>query len=278
MIPFFPRNVPVGFPLRAGCGILLFILLFILIGPLLISHDYLTQNLAESLESPSASHWLGTDHYGRDIFTRLIYGGRLTWIIAVFATLIAVVIGTLVGLFSTWQGGWVDLILMRLVDVVLAFPRIFIILLIVGLGGSSIKLLIWLLALFSWMETARIVRAEVGIQKNLTYVKAARAAGLGTNRILFRHILPNIAGPVIVSAVLLISTIILVESSLSFLGLGVQPPNASWGTILNEGKIDPLGTWWISVPAGICILLTVIGFNLIGDALRDLFDPYHFKL
>lgn len=263
-----------GGSLRAGCGILLFILLFILIGRLLTPYDHLSQNLAEALESPSGSHWLGTDHYGRDIFTRLIYGGQLTWIIAIFATLIAIFIGTLVGLFTAWWGGWFDLIVMRLVDVALAFPRIFIVLLVIGLGGSSIELLIWLLALFSWMETARIVRAEVSTHKNFAYVKAARASGLGTNRILFRHIFPNIAGPVIVSAILLITTIILVESSLSFLGLGVQPPFASWGTILNEGKIYPLGNWWISVPAGVCILVTVAGFNLIGDGLRDLFDPY----
>lgn len=249
------------------------ILLFLLLGQILTPDDHMTQKLTEALQSPSASHRMGTDYYGRDVLARLVYGGRTTWGIAIISTFIAVFLGTIIGLFTAYLAGWFDLIVMRFVDVMLAFPKLFVILLIIGLGGSSIRTLILLLALFSWMEIARIVRSEAMAQKNLAYVKSARALGFGTLRILFKHILPNIVNTVIVSAVLLISTIILVESSLSFLGLGIQAPNASWGTILNDGKIDPLGTWWLSVPAGLLILLTVIGFNLLGDGLQKRLDP-----
>ncbi|MBU1065519.1 ABC transporter permease [bacterium] len=259
--------------LSSGYAAIGFVFLFLLLGPLLTPINHTSQNLSVSLQAPSASHWVGTDYYGRDVFARLVYGGRITWLVAIAATLIAVCIGTIIGLFSAYRGGWIDLVVMRLVDVMLAFPKLFVVLLIVGLGASSINLLIWVLALFSWMEIARIIRSEVMSQKNRTYIKSARALGFGTPRILFKHVLPNILGPIIVSSVLLISTIILVESGLSFLGLGIQAPNASWGSILNDGKIDPLGTWWLSVPAGLLILTTVTGFNLIGDGLQKLFDP-----
>jgi len=249
------------------------VFLLLLLGPLLVPINYTSQNLSVSLQAPSGSHWIGTDYYGRDVFVRLIFGGRITWIVAIVSTFMAVCFGTIIGLFSAYQGGWIDLIVMRLVDVMLAFPKLFVVLLIVGLGASSISLLIWVLALFSWMEITRIVRSEVMSQKNRTYIKSVRALGLGTPRIIFKHILPNVLGPVIVSSVLLISTIILVESSLSFLGLGVQAPNASWGSILNDGRIDPLGTWWLSVPAGLLIITTVIGLNLIGNGLQKQIDP-----
>ena len=259
--------------LAIGCIIIFFIALFVIFGPLFTSYSQHSQNLAISLSSPSIQHPLGTDYYGRDVLTRLIYGGRLSLGIAVFSAIIAVLIGTVLGLFTGYYGGFPDLIIMRFVDVMLAFPRLFIVLLIIGLGGSSIPALIWVIALFSWMEIARIVRSEVMSLKNRTYVKSARAQGFSVNRILFRHILPNTINPVIVATVLSISTIILVESGLSFLGLGVQPPNASWGSILNDAKIDPLGTWWLSVPAGFLILFSVIGFNLIADGITEELDP-----
>lgn len=268
-----PSNALKNRSLSSGYAAIGLVFLFLLLGPLLTPNNHTSQNLSVSLQAPSASHWVGTDYYGRDVFARLVYGGRITWLVAIAATLIAVCIGTIIGLFSAYRGGWIDLVVMRLVDVMLAFPKLFVVLLIVGLGASSINLLIWVLALFSWMEIARIIRSEVLSQKNRTYIKSARALGFGTPRILFKHVLPNILGPIIVSSVLLISTIILVESGLSFLGLGIQAPNASWGSILNDGKIDPLGTWWLSVPAGLLILTTVTGFNLIGDGLQKLFDP-----
>ncbi|MBN2600357.1 MAG: ABC transporter permease [Candidatus Marinimicrobia bacterium] len=267
-----PQKTQTNQSMTSGCITIGLVFIFLLLGPLLTPINHTSQNLSASLQPPSSSHWMGTDYYGRDVLARLVFGGRITWIIAIASTFMAVNIGTIIGLFSAYQGGWIDLIVMRLVDVMLAFPKLFVVLLIVGLGASSTSLLIWVLALFSWMEIARIVRSEVMSQKNRTYIKSVRALGLRTPRIVFIHILPNVLGPVIVSSVLLISTIILVESSLSFLGLGVQAPSASWGSILNDGRIDPLGTWWLSVPAGLLILTTVIGFNLIGNGLHKQLD------
>ena len=269
----FPQKILKNRSLSSGYAAVAIIFLFLLLGPLLTPNNHTSQDLSASLQAPSISHWMGTDYYGRDVFARLVYGGRITWFVAVVSTFFAVCIGTIIGLFSAYRGGWIDFVVMRFVDVMLAFPKLFVVLLIVGLGASSTNLLIGVLALFSWMEITRIVRSEVISQKNRTYIKSARALGLGTPRIIIKHILPNILSPVIVSSVLLISTIILVESGLSFLGLGIQAPNASWGSILNDGKIDPLGTWWLSVPAGLLILTTVTGFNLIGDGLQKLFDP-----
>ena len=267
------RNISKNRHFFRGGVILVFIFLFIICGPLLTSHNPFSQDLGNTLSSPSLANFLGTDYYGRDVFIRLVYGGRTSLGIALLSTFFAIVIGSIVGLFTAYFGGWLDIILMRFVDVMLAFPKLIIILLIVGLGASSVPTLIFILAMFSWMEIARIVRSKVLALKNLAYIRSARALGLTDSRIIFKHILPNIAGPIIVSAVLLISTIILIESGLSFLGLGVRVPGASWGSILNDAKIDPLGTWWLSVPAGLLILLSVIGFNLIGDGLQKLFEP-----
>jgi len=249
------------------------IIIFSLIGPLLSPYKYSSQNLSEALQSPSISHPLGTDYYGRDMLARMMHGGQITLGIALLATTIAILIGMITGLISAFVGGWIDRILMRLVDIMLGFPRLFIILLVIGMGHSSIGLIILFLAVFSWMEIARIVRSEVLVIKEQLYIKSAEAIGLWRRRIISIHILPNVMGTVIVSSVLLISTLILIESSISFLGLGVQPPNASWGTILTEGRIDPIGTWWISVFSGTFIIAAIIGFNLIGDGLRNILDP-----
>ncbi|MCK4715377.1 MAG: ABC transporter permease [Candidatus Marinimicrobia bacterium] len=249
------------------------IIIFSLIGPFLSPYNYSSQNLSEALQSPSISHPLGTDYYGRDVLTRMMHGGQITLGIALLATTIAVLISMIIGLISAFIGGWLDRILMRLVDIMLGFPKLFIILLVIGMGYSSIGLIILFLAIFSWMEIARIVRSEVLVIKEQLYIKSAEAIGLRRRRIIFIHILPNVMGTIIVSSVLLISTLILIESSISFLGLGVQPPNASWGTILTEGRIDPIGTWWISVFSGIFIIAAIIGFNLIGDGLRNILDP-----
>lgn len=259
--------------LQLGVIIISVICLFSILVPILSPYHHNTQNLSESFQRPSWLHPLGTDFFGRDLFTRLMHGGRITLAVAFSATLFAVIIGTIVGLVSGFIGGWPDRILMRLVDILLGFPKLFVILLLVGMGYTSLVLVVSFLALFSWMEIARIVRSDVWVAKEQLYVKSAEALGLRRRRIIFRHILPNITGPLIVSTVLLISTLILIESSLSFLGLGVQPPNASWGTILNEGRVDPIGAWWISAFSGIIIVACVIGFNLIGDGLRNILDP-----
>lgn len=162
---------------------------------------------------------------------------------------------------------------MRGVDILLGFPKLFIVLLAVGLGTPSIWLTVAVLGALSWMEVARIVRGEVILVREMNYVKAATALGLRSSAIIFRYILPNVISTIIVSTTLLIGTMILVEATLSFLGLGVQPPDASWGTIMNQGRADPLGAWWISTFAGLSMIITLIGFNLLGDGLRDILDP-----
>lgn len=193
--------------------------------------------------------------------------------IGISAAFIAVFLGTLVGLTTGFLKGWTDKILMRGVDILLGFPKLFIVLLAVGLGTPSIWLTVAVLGALSWMEVARIVRGEVILVREMNYVKAATALGLRSSAIIFRYILPNVISTIIVSTTLLIGTMILVEATLSFLGLGVQPPDASWGTIINQGRADPLGAWWISTFAGLSIIITLIGFNLLGDGLRDILDP-----
>lgn len=247
--------------------------LCILLGPYVLPASPAAQNLAASLQPPTQSHPLGTDFYGRDVLTRLIYGGQITLGIALFATIIAVGTGTLIGLISGYFNGWLDRFCMRMTDVFLGFPKIFILLLMIGLGQRSLMFIVLILALFSWMEITRIVRSEVLSIKERLYIKSAIALGLRRRRIVFRHILPNVGPQIIVATVLMIATMILLESSLSFLGLGVPTPRASWGSILKDGRIDLIGAWWISLSAGLAIILTVVGFNLLGEGLRKRLDP-----
>ena len=241
--------------------------------PLFSPFDPSAQNLSMSVRPPSFSHLLGTDLFGRDLLSRLIYGARVSMGIGISAAFIAVLFGTLVGLTTGFLKGWTDKILMRSVDILLGFPKLIIVLLAVGLGTPSIWLTVAVLGALSWMEVARIVRGEVILVREMNYVKAATALGLKSSAIIFRYILPNVISTIIVSTTLLIGTMILVEATLSFLGLGVQPPDASWGTIMNQGRADPLGAWWISTFAGLSIFITLIGFNLLGDGLRDILDP-----
>jgi len=258
---------------RIGLIIVAIVCICAVFAPILAPQDPFTQNLSKILKPPSLHNLLGTDFYGRDLLSRLIYGTRISLTVSIIATSIAVFIGIVTGLFAGFIGKWLDQIIMRTVDVLLGFPKLFILLLAVGFGRPSIWLTVFVLSLFSWMEIARIVRGEVIIVKEMLYVKSAIALGLSKKRILMRHIFPNVIGPIIVSTTLLIGTVILIETSLSFLGLGVQPPNASWGTILNQGRIDLIGGWWISAFTGIVIVITVVGFNLLGDGLRNIFDP-----
>ena len=258
---------------RIGLIIVGIVCICAVFAPILAPQDPFTQNLSKILQPPSIHNLLGTDFYGRDLLSRLIYGSRISLTVSIIATSIAVFIGTIIGLIAGFFGKWLDKIIMRTVDVLLGFPKLFILLLAVGFGHPSIWLTVFVLSLFSWMEIARIVRGEVIIVKEMLYVKSAVALGLSKKRILMKHIFPNVIGPIIVSTTLLIGTVILIETSLSFLGLGVQPPNASWGTILNQGRIDLVGGWWISAFTGIVIVITVVGFNLLGDGLRNLLDP-----
>ncbi|NTU92811.1 MAG: ABC transporter permease [Chlorobiaceae bacterium] len=221
----------------------------------------------------SRTFLLGTDQYGRDIFSRVIYGSKISLSIGFLVVLISVTLGTVIGVSSGYFGGWTDNILMRLVDVLIAFPALFLILIIIATFGNSIYLIVITLSFTGWMGVARIVRAQVLSLKEQEFILAAKSLGLSNLRIIFRHLVPNALTPVIVAATLRIGSIILTEAGLSFLGLGVQPPTPSWGNIINEGRDSLLNHWWISTFPGLAILSTVVCFNLIGDGVRDALDP-----
>jgi peptide/nickel transport system permease protein len=244
-----------------------------LLAPILAPHDPFTFAKL-GLEAPGPEHWLGTDAIGRDVLSRLLYGARISLMVGFVAVFLAVLIGTTVGLVAGYVGGLVDAALMRLVDLLIAFPRIFLALLIIALWGPSIWLVIGVLGLTGWMATARLVRSQVLSLREQEYVEAARALGLPLRRILSRHVLPNAAAPVVVSATLMVGNAILAESVLSFLGLGVQVPVPSWGAMLNEARGAWHSAWWLATFPGVAITLTVMGYNLLGDGLRDALDPH----
>ncbi|MCB2203755.1 ABC transporter permease [bacterium] len=227
--------------------------------------------------SGTRTYLLGTDGYGRDILSRILYGSRVSLSLGFIAVLLSVSLGTFVGLMAGYFGRYADSILMRIVDILLAFPALFLILIIISAFESiavpRVVLIVLVLGLTSWMGISRLVRGEVLSVKEREFVIAARTLGLGHARILTRHILPNILTPIIVNATLRIGGIILVEAALSFLNIGVQPPTASWGNIIFEGKDYLSNAWWVSTLPGFAIVVVVVCFNLMGDGLRDAFDP-----
>ncbi|BCS88185.1 ABC transporter permease [Pseudodesulfovibrio sediminis] len=241
--------------------------------PLIAPFDPNFINVDTLLLPPSLDHLMGTDALGRDVFSRILYGGRVSLWVGFVAVGIATSIGLVLGLISGYFGRVVDEVIMRFVDIMLCFPSFFLILAVIAFLEPSLTNIMIVIGLTGWMGVARLVRAETLTIRERDYVMAARAAGAGSARIIFRHIMPNAISPVLVSATLGVAGAILTESSLSFLGLGVQPPDASWGNILMEGK-EVLGiAWWLSVFPGLAILFTVLGYNLLGEALRDLLDP-----
>jgi len=225
------------------------------------------------LEPPSKEHILGTDELGRDVLSRIIYGARVSLKVGFIAMGIAILTGTVLGLIAGYYGGFIDTIIMRFVDVMLAFPTLFLILAVVAVLEPSIYIIMIVIGLTGWMDIARLVRAEVLSLKEREFVLAARAIGASSGRIIFKHILPNAIYPVIVAATFSVGGAILIESGLSFLGLGIQPPEPSWGGILSIGKDYITVAWWMSLFPGIAIFLTVLSFNLLGEALRDALDP-----
>jgi len=222
---------------------------------------------------PSTGHWLGTDELGRDVLTRIIYGSRISLKVGFVAVGIAAFIGTISGLLAGYFGGWIDQLLMRLVDIMLCFPTFFLILAVIAMLEPSIWYIMIVIGLTGWMGVARLVRAEVLSLRERDFILAARSIGASNSRIIFRHILPNALSPVLVAATLGVAGAILTESALSFLGIGVQPPTPSWGNMLTAGKDYLEFAWWLSLFPGVAILVTVIAYNLVGEGLRDALDP-----
>ncbi len=259
--------------LAVGGAIVLAIVLFALLGPTLSGYEVEQMDMRNRFDGPTPEHWLGTDNFGRDLWTRMAVGARVSLTIALASIAIAVVVGSVVGLVSGYFGGWVDLAVMRVVDVFLGFPPIVLALAIVAaLGPGVVNLTLSLAAVF-WTEYARVVRSVTLAQRETDYVTAAISLGASEGRILFREILPNVVGPVIVLATLGLGTAIIAESGLSFLGFGVEPPTPTWGWTLSYGTRYLRAHPWLSTVAGLAIMITVLGFNLFGDGLRDQLDP-----
>lgn len=261
---------------RLGVGglVIIVIVFFIaILAPFLSLYDPGKTDVSLKLKPPSLQHYLGTDQLGRDVYSRMLYGSRISLSVGFVAVGISILIGILVGAMAGYKGGWVDSLLMRFVDIMLSFPSFFLILTVVAILRPNIYNVMIVIGITSWEGTARFVRAEFLSLRERDYVQAARALGVKDRRIIFRHILPNALAPVFVTASLGVASAILVEAGLSFLGFGVQPPAPSWGNILTEGRTYIFDAWWLTVFPGLAILITVLSFNLFGEGLRDALDP-----
>jgi peptide/nickel transport system permease protein len=244
-----------------------------LLAPWLAPFDPNFIDIQAILMPPSSIHLMGTDSLGRDVFSRIIFGSQISLKVGFVAVGLATVIGVFLGAVAGYYGGWVDNLLMRLVDLMLCFPTFFLILAVIAILEPSIWNIMIIIGLTGWMGVARLVRAEFLTLREREFVQAARALGARDGRIIFRHLLPNALAPVMVSATLGVAGAILTESALSFLGLGVQPPTPSWGNILTAGKDNIEIAWWLSVFPGLAILITVMGYNLLGEGIREAIDP-----
>lgn len=243
------------------------------LAPLIAPYDPSDINVRAILLPPSWEHWCGTDTLGRDVLTRMLYGARVSLAVGFVAVGIAMIVGIFLGSMAGHYGGRVDSMLMRLTDMVLCFPTFFLILAVIAFLEPSIWNIMIVIGLTSWMGVTRLVRAEFLSLRQREFVLAAKSLGITSFQLIWRYLLPNAIGPILVSAVLGVAGAVLVESGLSFLGLGVQPPDPSWGNMLTEGKDNIQIAWWLSVYPGLAILITVLGYNLLGEGLRDLFDP-----
>ena len=230
---------------------------------------------AQAYQGPSAEHWLGTDATGRDVLARTIFGARVSLSVGLVAVLFGGIIGGTLGMLAGWRGGWFDMVIMRFIDGLLAFPTLLLAISITAALGASLETVMLAIGVINVPVFTRLARGQTLQAKNREYVEAGRALGLKENRILFRHVLPNIINPLIVQASLALATAILAEASLSFLGLGAQPPTPTWGADINAGRAWlSKNYWWMVVGPGAAIMLTIYAFNLLGDGIRDLLDPH----
>ena len=269
---FFKQLVKNKLALMGGIVVVVLFVVSVF-APVLSPYDPDAIHVNEILMPPSRQHILGTDELGRDVLSRMIWGSRISLKVGFVAVGIAILIGVIVGSAAGYYGGWIDSILMRFVDIMLCFPAFFLILAVIAILQPSIYNIMAVIGLTSWMGVARLVRAEFLRIREMDFVKAARSIGASDFRIIFRHILPNALSPVLVAATLGVAGAILTESALSFLGIGVQPPTPSWGNMLTAGKDNMEIAWWLSVFPGMAILITVLGYNLLGEGLRDILDP-----
>jgi peptide/nickel transport system permease protein len=253
----------------SGLAVIIVLGIIAVFAPFFAKYDPNKIAIEEVLLGPSRSHYLGTDQLGRDLFSRMLYGTRVSLLVGIAAVGIACLVGLFLGALAGFFGGFIDSIVMRFVDIMLCFPAFFLILSVVAILEPSIMNIMCIIGLTSWMGIARLARAEILSLKEREFILAAKAIGVSNLKIITRHLIPNALGPVIVSATLSVAGAILLESSLSFLGLGVQPPNPSWGNILAESKSTLGAAWWLSLFPGLAILITVLGFNLLGEGLRE---------
>lgn len=242
--------------------------------PFIATHEPGEIDIKSALLAPSSEHILGTDYLGRDVFSRMVYASRISLSIGFIAVGISVLIGIIIGSIAGYYGGRTDSVLMRFVDIMLCFPSFFLMLAVVAILEPSIMNIMIVIGITSWMGVARLIRAQILSLKEREFILAARALGASDFRIILFHLIPNAIAPVLVSAVLGIAAAILVESALSFLGLGVQPPTPSWGNILMEGKSSLGVCWWLMLFPGLAIFITVLGYNLLGEGLREYFSPH----
>src|SRR3954454_9184026 len=260
---------------RIGIGIVVIMALAAILAPLVARQNPITIDLLHILQRPSAQHWLGTDIQGRDIWSRLVYGARVSLTVGLISQAIALALGVTMGLIAGFYGKWVDEIVMRLADVTLAFPTLLLLIAMVAALQPSLGVVFVTIGVVGWAGMARLVRGQVLVVRQLEYVQASRALGGRDLRIVLKHVLPNVVAPVLIAATLGVAGAIIAESSLSFLGLGVQPPTPSWGAMIADGRdLSQLRhAPWTSVFPGLAIGAAVLGFNLLGDALRDALDP-----
>lgn len=256
-----------------GLAVLIIIAFSAIFAPLVAPHDPTFIDEYNRFAIPNAEHIMGTDELGRDVFSRLIYGGRISLSVAALATLVTVFVGTFLGSLAGYYGGWVDNIIMRLADVFFTLPLLFFVLILAILMGPGMRTIILSIGLLSWMTPARLIRGNLLSLRKMEFIEAALALGVKPSRIIMKHMIPNSLAPLIVQGTLDVANVILIESSLSFLGYGIQPPASSWGTMLSGAQNYMLNAWWLAFWPGIMILITVLAVNFIGDGLRDALDP-----
>jgi peptide/nickel transport system permease protein len=275
--------------LVGGVGVIVMIL-FVVIGSLIVPERAANQGeLLDRMQAPAANHWFGTDSNGRNVFNRIIYGGQISLVIGVLAVALEVTIGTLLGGMAAYYGGWVDSVIMRFTEAMLSIPSLFLLIVLSKFLGhnmptinifgrsfsGSVGIVILVIGLTSWMYLARIVRSNMLSLREMEYISAAKSLGASNARIFFRHLVPNTLGIIIVSATLGLASAILTEAYVSFLGLGVQPPTATWGNMIGESQsFMSQGAWWLWVFPSLFIVMIILSVNLLGDGLRDAFDPH----